>query len=346
VWNLLFDIRPKTSRSELFDREGELRELDRAVDRGSPLTLVLGIRRIGKTSLVKAFLEDYKGLYLDARGVSRRSELYERIGDGLYNSLSRVRRLLEGVRGLSISAAGVEVRWRGSDSLSFMGLLQEINRRGGRFILVVDEVQSLKPPVSVDLRNLIAYSYDNLENISLVVSGSEIGLLRSFLGIDNPSSPLYGRHVHEVRVERFPRDLSREFLVEGFKEEGLKPPDKAIDEAVELFDGIVGWLVFFGRSYSDGVRNIGRIFDMAVNLALSELKKLNEREKIILKAIADGADSWSRVRNLVSEKRGIVLPKSTLTRIIDKLEMMSIVKDYEFLDPIYREACRKLRPFR
>ncbi|MEM2599924.1 MAG: ATP-binding protein [Thermoproteota archaeon] len=341
---MLFDIRPKSSRSDLFDRENELRELDRAVDHGRPLTLVLGIRRIGKTSLVKAFLGERRGLYLDARGVSRRSELYERIGDGLYSSLSRVRRLLEGIRGVSFSAAGVEVRWRGSDSVSFMGLLQEINRRGERFILVVDEVQSLKPPLSAELRNLIAYSYDNLENISLVISGSEIGLLRSFLGVDNPSSPLYGRYVHEVHVERFSGGLSREFLVEGFKEEGLKPPSKTIEEAVELFDGIVGWLVFFGRSYADGTRNISRIFDMAVNLALEELKKLNEREKIILKAIAEGADSWSRVRSLVSEKRGIVLPKSTLTRIIDKLEMMSIVKDYEFLDPIYREACRKLRP--
>lgn len=60
--------------------------------------------------------------------------------------------------------------------------------------------------------------------------------------------------------------------------------------------------------------------------------------KIILKVITECADSWSRVRSLVSEKMGIVLPKSTVTRIVDKLEMMSLVKDYEFLDPICREA--------
>ncbi len=137
---------------------------------------------------------------------------------------------MEGIRGISFSAEGVEVKWRGSDSVSLMGLLQEINKRGERFVLVVDEVQSLKPPISVELRDLIAYSYDNLENISLVVSGSEIGLLRSFLGVDNPSSPLYGRYVHEVLIERFSRDLSKEFLIEGFKEEGLKPPGKTIEE--------------------------------------------------------------------------------------------------------------------
>jgi len=344
VRNLLFDLRPKSSRSDLFNREDELRELDRAVSRGYPLTLVLGIRRIGKTSLVKAFLEKHKGVYIDARGISRRSELYERIGDGLYSSLSRTRRLLEGIRGISIAAAGVEVRWRGSDSISFTGLLQEINKKSGRFILVIDEIQSLRPPLSAELRSLVAYSYDNLENISVIISGSEVGLLRSFLGLDDASSPLYGRYVHEIHVDRFAKDLSKEFLTKGFKEEGLKPPGETIEEAVELFDGIVGWLVFFGRSYLDGTRNVEKISGMAVKLALDELNKLSPREKSVLKAIAEGANTWSEVRSFISEKKGIVLPKSTLTRIIDKLEMMSIVKNYEFLDPIYRKACKRLKP--
>jgi len=344
VRNLLFDLRPKTSRSDLFNREDELRELDRAVSHGYPLTLVLGIRRIGKTSIVKAFLEKHRGVYIDTRGVSRRSELYERIGDGLYNSLSRTRRLLEGIRGISIASAGVEVRWRGSDSISFTGLLQEINKKGERFILVIDEIQSLRPPLSAELRSLVAYSYDNLEKISVIISGSEVGLLRSFLGVDNASSPLYGRYVHEVHVERFAKDLSKEFLMKGFREEGLKLRDETIEEAVELFDGIVGWLVFFGRSYADGMRDVEKISSMAVNLALEELNKLSPREKSVLKAIAEGAKSWSKVRSLVSERKGVVLPKSTVTRIIDKLEMISIVRDYEFLDPVYKKACKKLKP--
>jgi hypothetical protein len=45
---------------------------------------------------------------------------------------------------------------------------------------------------------------------------------------------------------------------------------------------------------------------MAMNLALEELNKLSPREKSILKAIAEGANSWSEVRSFISEKRGIV----------------------------------------
>ena len=62
----LFDPRPKSSRKELYDREKELEFLDKNVDR--PLVAVLGVRRIGKTSLLKAFLEPYRGIDVDMRG--------------------------------------------------------------------------------------------------------------------------------------------------------------------------------------------------------------------------------------------------------------------------------------
>jgi hypothetical protein len=60
---LLFDLRPKSSRSDLFNGKDELRELDRAVSRGYPLTLARGIGRIGKTSLVKVFWRSIRGLH-------------------------------------------------------------------------------------------------------------------------------------------------------------------------------------------------------------------------------------------------------------------------------------------
>ncbi|MCS7365219.1 MAG: ATP-binding protein, partial [archaeon GB-1867-035] len=63
---------------------------------------------------------------------------------------------------------------------------------------------------------------------------------------------------------------------------------------------------------------------------------------LVLKAIAEEAKSWSSVRRYVEEKMGVTIPKSSLTRIIKKLEKLSIVKNYEFLDPIYERASKKL----
>ncbi len=74
-----------------------------------------------------------------------------------------------------------------------------------------------------------------------------------------------------------------------------------------------------------------------------EIEKLSTREKLILKAIAEGANTWSSVRRYLEEKEGVTIPKSTLTRTIKKLEKLSLIQDYKFLDPIYSQAAKRLK---
>lgn len=340
----LFDLQPKCRREDLFNRMRELSELHKAVDRGYPIVALLGIRRIGKTSVLKTFLNEVCGVYVDLRGVVRRADLEVKIADSLSSSLRKVRKFLEGIRGVEIAGLSVEIKWRGSDSVSLAGLLSEINKKKKRFVIVLDEVQLVRPPLSAELRNLLAYGYDNLEYITFVVAGSEVGMLRDFLGYENPSSPLYGRYVHEIYVERFDREESREFLKEGFREEGVEVPTEVIDQAVEFFDGIIGWLVLFGRRYVDGYRDIETLKNMAVELSHEELIKLSYRERAVLKAVAHGCRTWSDVRRYITENYGVTIPKATLTRIVAKLERLSIMKNYEFQDPVYKEASKKLKP--
>jgi AAA+ ATPase superfamily predicted ATPase len=167
-------------------------------------------------------------------------------------------------------------------------------------------------------------------------------LLRDFLGYEEPESSLYGRAVYEVIVERFSKEESREFLMRGFREEGVSPPPEVIDEAVNFFDGIVGWLVLFGRRYVDGFRDVGIVKNMAVELAVEELSKLSPRERMVLRAVASGCRTWSQVRRFITEKYGLTIPNATLTRLINKLEKLSIIKNYDFQDPVYREAAKKI----
>ncbi|MGC9187556.1 MAG: AAA family ATPase [Fervidicoccaceae archaeon] len=339
----LFDLQPKTRREDLFDRERELQELHSAIEKGYPLIALLGIRRIGKTSVLKVLANEVDGVYLDMRGLVKRDDMYMRVADAMSSNIAKMKKLLEGIRGVEVAGLSLEIRWKGRDSLSLAGLLTEINKKRKRFVVMLDEVQNLRPPLSAEVKNLIAYSYDNLEHITFIVAGSEIGLLREFLGTENPSSPLYGRGIYEVSVERFSRGMSEEFLRRGFREEGFEPPEEEIREAVEFFDGIIGWLVLFGRKYIDGKRRMDDIREAAVELALSELSKLSDREKMVLEAIANGKRSWSDVRKYIGEKFGIVMPKSTLSRMIDKMEKLSILENYEFLDHVYREAAKRLR---
>jgi len=55
---VLFDPKPKGSREDFLDREKELELLQAYAKKGSPIMLCLGVRRIGKTSLLKVFLNE------------------------------------------------------------------------------------------------------------------------------------------------------------------------------------------------------------------------------------------------------------------------------------------------
>ncbi|WP_243665462.1 hypothetical protein [Vulcanisaeta sp. JCM 16159] len=65
---MLFDPKPKERREDLFDRDDELNKLRTGLD--YPVTLLLGIRRSGKSSLVKVLMSEEKDviwIYLDLR---------------------------------------------------------------------------------------------------------------------------------------------------------------------------------------------------------------------------------------------------------------------------------------
>ncbi len=75
---MLFDLGPKDSRLELFDRDSELSRLIDYVGRlGMPITLVLGLRRVGKSSLILVALRELSlpHIYVDLRKFEERQYL-------------------------------------------------------------------------------------------------------------------------------------------------------------------------------------------------------------------------------------------------------------------------------
>jgi predicted AAA+ superfamily ATPase len=60
---MLFSIKPKERRDELYDFEKELEELIKGIER-SPITIVIGMRRTGKTSLLKVALNELGNPYI------------------------------------------------------------------------------------------------------------------------------------------------------------------------------------------------------------------------------------------------------------------------------------------
>ncbi|WP_243676038.1 ATP-binding protein [Vulcanisaeta distributa] len=219
---MLFSTEPKTSLSELFDREVEIERFRSGLN--ERLVLVLGIRRVGKSSLVLSVLNslgiDY--VFIDVRklydNVSRKVPT-ERIYNELKSSLSRLS-FWERIKGVinEIDVSLGPIRFRlGSSRIrdGIAKILEAVNSAGRRVVLVFDEAQYLRYSTT-GLRPLLAYAYDYLRNITLVLTGSEVGLLHDFLGgLDDPSSELYGRYYFVIELKPFNRERSIEFLRRG-----------------------------------------------------------------------------------------------------------------------------------
>jgi AAA+ ATPase superfamily predicted ATPase len=368
-YSTLFDPRPKNHRSDLFNREEEIKELKESILK-VPITLLLGIRRIGKTSVLRVALNELKipYVYLDLRileeeGYSKVA-FYRLLSEAFSSSASRWSRLIDylrSVRGVEAYGFRVEFDWR-VESLTLARILNKLNQFGeeveGGFVAVAfDEAQILRNLSGgkgrINFRNILAYAYDNLPNLRFVLTGSEVGLLLSTLRLDDASSPLYGRYVKIVKLERFSKERSIEFLKRGFEEAGMRVDDDILQKIYEKVDGVVGWLAYFGfsliQSRNPTTEALNETAEKALKLVKEELDKVFKRSRYyayILKAISLDMNTWSGIKRSVEAWLGKPIQNAQITRLIETLVELSIVEKrdgyYVISDPLIAEYSRSL----
>ena len=364
---MLFDLRPKTKREELYGREEELDELLASLRSETPLVILLGIKRIGKTSLLKTALNelDVPSMYLDVRRLEEEGYskvvLYRILSEEMNRLSSRGEKLTEALRhvkGVQVAGSRIELDWSERGPLLssvFESLNQMMEKRKSQLVIAVDEAQLLKNMVGgkgkIDFRSLVAFAYDKLENIKFVLIGSEIGLLMDFIGIDNPKSSLYGRGREEIMLNRFEKTKSLEFLRKGFEQKGIGVNQEEIERVVNALDGIVGWLTLYGNAasqnrkkkssrvakkvggdyYSSSHTPTDEVLEAAKGAVKSELTPLFSRSryyKLALVSLARGAAQWSKVKRDISSWVGRPITDTQVTRTLDTLRKLSIV-EYE-----------------
>jgi len=254
------------------------------------------------------------------------------------------RSIASSIEGIEVGGFGVRFRRR-----DFNTLVNMLERLEGK-IIVFDEVQELRRSKH-RFNSLIAYLYDHV-NVKVVVSGSQVGLMHRFLRFDDPSAPLYGRPFYVVKLKPLTREHAREFLFKGFEQERVEPPAELIEEALNLFDGVIGWLTYFGYSYTKlGVRDLSSLLETAARLAYEELDHALQifnvgrpRYEAVLKIVAERGSSWSEIIRYVESKLGKI-PKNTLSNILKNLIDMGLLEKsggmYRITDPVLQHAIRK-----
>jgi hypothetical protein len=162
--------------------------------------------------------------------------------------------------------------------------------------------------------------------------------------------------VKKLYLSRFKNEESEEFLKTGFKEVGIKASDRIISEAVDRLDGIVGWLVFFGRICMEIKKVDKESIDLTlekaesiVNDELSTLKRNSNRYISVLKAIAYGSKSWKDIKTATEIIEKNNLTDTSFNRILNKLIELSYVeykhaeerKVYSLVDPVIESVIKR-----
>ncbi len=322
---MLFDLRPKDNLKELYDRREEYAELSRLVEAGS-WVVVLGKRMTGKTSLIKTYSSGNKGVYVNLLGTK-----------GIQAFTSK----LMGESGFTLRELELNLKLFG---VKWTRVAENIFSRLKNKLIVLDEVQEVCSPHFLKLLKSV---WDSQRGISFVFSGSLVGLVKALVE-PGSTSPLYGRSPAKLVLKPFSRDTSQDFLEAGFQENGFTITQNELQEVVDLLDGYVGWLTYYGHSRCvrrmDHKSALEHTLKEGTKIALSELKQfLKGRQRQLyvrsLRVMSVGA-RWSDVKRATGANSKVV------TQIISTLKNAMIVDEHQGLytidDPIFRRAATML----
>ncbi len=362
---MLFDLRSKERLEELYGRNDEINKSLELLKSGSWIT-VLGPRMIGKTSLIKVALSElekskgrkkYEGIYVSLFGIKSLSQLLEALTNALNSKrglVGRVRRVLGNVSGFHLGPDGITLETRAKPMNTLSELFAALGRspENSQYLIAMDEVQELAP-VSGHLLKLLGNVFNTHRNITMIFSGSTIGIIKVLLEPES-TSPLYGRPPAKIMLRPFMPEQSSNFLSAGFKECNAALAQDRTAEVVGKLDGIAGWLTLFGNNY--GIRKLS--YSEAIRETIKEGKKIvlgelnhflegRQRETYLavlktLKVAGTPGYTWSQIKSGTETLSRRAINNQTLANTIEALSSVEIIEQvgdsYGIVDPLLREA--------
>ena len=376
---MYFDEAPKRTVKDLYNYKDELNTLVEAMEGGAKLIVIEGPRRAGKTSLLLTGLQKTKhpSLVIDAREFASaatitRRDLIMALERGINNFLAekrgwirRVSDAIKGIQGVTVEPGlppRVSLTWgnKQKEALDIVSLLDALGKtaeaQGKSFLIAFDEAQEFKRLAGMSLTTLMAHVYDYVKGIQWIVTGSQVGVLRDFLGVEDPGAPLFGRALTRIQLRRLAKEESEDFLRLGFSQISVTPHDHEISMIVERLDGVIGWLTYVGVVSSRHRRFDGDVLAEAVRLgsqlASSEftnflLPRPQARERYVqmMRSMAEGPRQWSEIKRFVENAEGRTVPDFTFNQLLSNLVKGGFVEktpegSYRIADPILQVAAK------
>ena len=171
-------------------REKELKIFDEFLSKKGAL-LVYGLRRVGKTTLIKKAIEDSKRpyVYFECQKINEEKNV------ALFTDL------------LKEQLGFIDAEFK-----TFLSVIKEINKQYPGYIIVIDEYSLIKQYYFQSKKTGMGDRADELDsefqtiidqytsNINLIISGSSIHIMKQ---LTEHKSPLYGRFIDEISLSQF-----------------------------------------------------------------------------------------------------------------------------------------------
>jgi len=360
---MLFDVRPKEYRKDLYDREKEIEMIKDSIQRKTWI-VVLGMKRVGKTSIVNVSVNETNSIVLNLnlmRIYNPKKSNYPRssfinlflesINSAIkkYTLGGKVLRVVSNVLGIDESSfidfnavkirAGLK-KFRNEDIGFLTREMDELAKDNGKnLVIIFDEAQELAKVNGINFSSVFHDIYDYCKNTTIIFTGSMIGILEKVLKNIEYEKPFFGRYIRRIYLERFDREASKDFLVKGFEEEGVKVSDEVLEDALNKFDGVPGWLTFFGSEYSFSLKHNKAIkVDDIVKMAIKEVKEetknfilstqSKERYSATILALErlGGKGELKQITKVASSILGEDVPEPRIYEILNRL------LDYGFIE--------------
>lgn len=365
---LLFDEEPKMQFKDFFERRDYVNAITESVN-NRRLIIITGIRRVGKTSLIKTTLFEKieYSIYIDARYLARVNTISDievlklfrnRIQDFIRNNQSKLKKLisvLKNVNGVKIEGIEISFDLKNPGEVDLHGLFEAINtwakeNNNTKIVLAIDEIQEFNKSKEIDVSAILVYIYENCKNIVLIVTGSEVSLMYDFFQFNNPDGYFYGRSYEELHVLPLDKHQSKQFLKQGFQEIKGKLNDQdneVIDKAANQLGGVVGWLIKFANLCKNEIDEKQIIKTQKQGSILSR----KEFEKFLMKDSDMDEENCKKVMNKLSNPKKYnlkedILNEHELHECLDYLVEANYIEKldeerYFCVDPLLTQSFRQ-----
>jgi len=290
---------------EFYDREGELKQLNHKLEtlKSGEFTVMYGRRRVGKTEIVKQFLEDVKT-----------KKLY------FYVDLIEKTGLIEAMSDEIAKQLGETVRFEKWDD--FFEYIYQVSVKE-KLVLVIDEFQRFLEISPDFITKLQRYWDEKLKNtkIMLIIVGSSIGMMLRIT--KSSAAPLYGRISNRMKISPFRYVDFRKMFKSLTEEEKIK--------YYAVFGGTPHYLMhvkgmaenLYTCISSLVLNRSGKLYEEPAILMESENIRTHARYNSILQSISLGKEITKEIQDYSH------IPGTTLPAYLKRLD--------ELLDIIYKK---------